>query len=70
MNNIEIRQEIDRLTAMLEEIISPSKFTLNNLVVEISTQIESIQSQCQHEFQDGFCIYCDKMNPENDVEEE
>lgn len=34
--NMEIRNEIQRLNQQLKEVINPSQFTLNNVVIDIT----------------------------------
>ena len=61
MSPSEIKSRIDLLNNQLEQLLQPNKFTLNNLVVEITAEIDKLQSQCEHEYVNNFCIYCYKM---------
>ena len=61
MSPSEIKSRIDLLNNQLEQLLQPNKFTLNNLVVEITTEIDKLQSQCSHKYMNNFCIYCYKM---------
>ena len=61
MSPSEIKTRIDLLNSHLEQLLQPNKFTLNNLVVEITAEIDRLQSQCEHEYVNNFCIYCYKM---------
>ena len=61
MSPSEIKNRIDLLNSQLEQLLQPNKFTLNNLVVEITAEIDNLQSQCEHEYVNNFCIYCYKM---------
>lgn len=61
MSPSEIKNRIDLLNNQLEQLLQPNKFTLNNLIVEITTEIDKLQSQCEHEYVNNFCIYCYKM---------
>ena len=60
MNNMEIHERIKFLNEQIERCLKPSEFTLNNLVIELSKEIDELQGKCKHEFQDGYCIYCYK----------
>lgn len=59
MNNQEIRKKIDENNQKLAKVFTPNSFILNNLADDIIKENERLQQQCQHEFRDGFCIYCD-----------
>ena len=61
MNNAEIRQRIDLNNKLIAQSMQPSSFTLNNTIAQLLEENRQLQSQCKHEFEDGFCIYCDKM---------
>ena len=61
MSPSEIKSRIDLLNSQLEQLLQPNKFTLNNLVVEITAEIDNLQSQCEHEYVNNFCNYCYKM---------
>jgi hypothetical protein len=61
MSPSEIKNRIDLLNDQLEQLLQPNKFTLNNLVVEVTAEIDKLQSQCEHEYVNNFCIYCYKM---------
>jgi len=56
----EIRDKIDANNMLIESLLSPSKFTLNNPVVALLKENEELQRQCSHVFEDGYCIYCYK----------
>lgn len=45
---------------MIENLLTPNKFTLNNTVAQLLKENEELQKQCEHNFQDGYCIYCYK----------
>ena len=60
MNKMEIHERIKFLNKQIEKCLKPNEFTLNNLVVELSKEIDELQKQCEHEFEEGYCIYCFK----------
>lgn len=60
MNNFEIKQRIDQNNKVIQELLTPSSFVLNNTISELLKENEELQKQCKHEFEDGYCIYCYK----------
>lgn len=60
MTKHEIRKKIDANNALMEKVLSPNTFTLNNIVSDCLEENRKLQSICQHEVdEDGFCIWCD-----------
>ena len=64
MNTIEIRNKINENNKMIEQILSPSTFILNNSVAALLEENRQLQEICPHLFEDGYCIYCDKEEGE------
>lgn len=64
MTQLQIKEQIDKNNAMIEMLINPSQFTLNNAVRDLLAQNAELQSQCKHNFVDGFCEYCYIMEEE------
>lgn len=61
MNNLEIKEKIDLNNKIIQDIMSPNVFVLNNTINELLRENEKLQAQCTHEFdENGFCIYCYK----------
>lgn len=58
MTQLEIKEAIDKNNKLIEQLINPSQFTLNNSVRELLNQNAELQKQCKHSFIDGFCEYC------------
>ena len=56
----EIKERIDAINKKIEDCFYPNQFTLNGCIVEMTKEIEQLQSQCPHEFKNGYCIYCYK----------
>lgn len=56
-----IKNEIDRLNEELERTIKRHQFTLNMETKNIYERINQIQSECPHEFKEGVCVYCGKV---------
>ena len=61
----DIKMQIDYNNQMIESLLSPNKFTLNNTVAQLLKENDELQKQCEHNFQDGYCIYCYKEEPKN-----
>ena len=60
MLGIDIKNKIDENNKIIESLITPNIFTLNNTVSQLLSENERLQKQCRHEFRDGYCIYCYK----------
>lgn len=60
MTNLEIKQKIDENNKIIETLLNPSTFTLNNVVKELLIENDHLQAQCTHNFVDGYCEYCQK----------
>lgn len=58
MTNLQIKEEIDRNNKLIQDILNPSEFTLNNTVRDLLKVNEELQAQCTHNFVDGYCEYC------------
>lgn len=54
----EIKKLIDEYNQKIVNCFYPNQFTLNNQILEITNEITRLQKLCEHEFQDGYCIYC------------
>jgi hypothetical protein len=55
-----IKEQIDRNNKLIEQFLTPNQFTLNNTVAQLLKENTQLQQQCQHEFEEGYCIYCYK----------
>ena len=58
MTNLEIKQRIDENNSIIEQLVTPNKFTLNNTVAKLLEENKKLQTQCQHNFINGYCEYC------------
>lgn len=56
----EIREKIDINNNLIESLLTPNQFTLNNTVSKLLAENRKLQDLCTHKFEDGYCIYCDK----------
>ena len=63
---LEIKEKIDFNNKLIEQLLSPNKFTLNNTVTELLSENKKLQNECQHKFEGGYCIYCYKMEDTNE----
>ena len=61
---LDIKRRIDLNNRLIEEALRPNQYTLNNTVAGLLLEIDSLQNQCPHEFEDGYCIYCYLMESE------
>ena len=66
MNIIEIRNKIDQNNKIIENILTPNTFVLNNTVSSLLEENSQLQEQCPHHFEEGFCIYCDKAQEDDE----
>ena len=63
MTQSEIREAMDEIIAEMTEDFSHSmnQFVLNNNMINFQKRIDALQNQCEHQFENGICIYCDKV---------
>lgn len=66
MNKLDIRKRIDENNKIIMSLFTPNQFVLNNTVAKLLAENEQLQNSCNHEYEDGFCIYCDKEDPNNE----
>ena len=67
MRGLDIKERIDFNNKLIESLMTPNIFTLNNTVAELIEENRELQNICKHEFENGYCIYCYKAK---EVEEE
>lgn len=60
MRGLEIKKRIDMNNMLIEKLMTPNQFTLNNTVSNLLLENRELQNRCEHEFEDGYCIYCYK----------
>lgn len=56
----EIYQKICENNELIERLVTPNYFTLNNSVAALLEENAKLQEQCTHEFIDGYCKWCFK----------
>ena len=59
MDGKEIRQRIDEIQERINYLIG--KFVLTKEIEDLMKERESIRENCQHSFEDGKCIFCDRL---------
>ena len=62
MPNIQeiIAQKIQAKHKEIEDNFQPDNFVLNLKITELYQEIENIRKECQHEYENGYCKYCQK----------
>ena len=50
MTNEEIRNKIDTNNKIIESLLTPNIFTLNNTIADLLAENDELQAQCTHEF--------------------
>ena len=67
MTQQEIKEKIEALYDEIEESIGKGIFVLNPHITEIYEQIEELENQCPHDFDEiGQCKYCYYMKGEDE----
>lgn len=57
---LEIKQKIDENNKIIGTLLTPNQFTLNNTIAKLLKENQQLQNECNHDFQDGYCVYCYK----------
>ena len=65
MTHSETRARVDELNRLMQEKMNPIIFVVDPLIMQYSNEIDEIQANCQHEFENGMCKYCDTVQPKN-----
>lgn len=62
MPNIQeiIAQKIQAKYKEIEDNFQPDNFVLNSRITELYQEIDDIRKECQHEYENGYCKYCQK----------
>ena len=40
--------------------MTPNQNTLNNTIAKLQKKKKKLQDECEHKFENGYCIYCYK----------
>ena len=51
---------VDENNKIIDAVLTPNQFVLNNTVAKLLRENQTLQLQCAHVFENGYCIYCDK----------
>ena len=57
MSGSEIRERINKNNARIQTLLDT--FVLNKEIQDLMKEKDSLRAQCQHNFIDGVCEYCD-----------
>ena len=60
MSNQEIHEKIEVNNDIIQSIMTPNVYTLNNTVAALIKENRELQKQCTHEFIDGYCRYLEE----------
>lgn len=59
IKQLEIKKQIDYNNSLIETLLNPNIFTLNNTISQLISENRELQKKCAHNFdEDGYCIYC------------
>lgn len=56
----DIKDKIDKNNMEIESLLTPNVFTLNARVNDLMRENILLRESCEHEYKDGFCIWCYK----------
>ena len=59
MSGTDIRKKINENNERIQFLLN--KFVLTDELNELMEDNEKMREECQHEFVDGVCIYCDVL---------
>ena len=57
---LDIKLQIDLNNELIEKALKPNQYTLNNTIMGLMHEIDTLQASCPHEYEQGYCIYCYK----------
>lgn len=58
MTGAEIKAKIEKNSELIEGLMDPSAFALNQAIVALNEENAHLAEICPHEYVDGYCIYC------------
>lgn len=59
MTGFQIREQIDKNNAKINQSFRPEVFVLDTKVAELIQENRLLRKQCEHKFENGICVYCD-----------
>lgn len=60
MTQEEIKDKIDFNNQLIESLLKPDFFVLNQQVFSLLKENEALRLECKHEFENGVCKFCGK----------
>jgi hypothetical protein len=60
----EIHEKITENNKLIESLLNPNIFTLNNKIRDLLKENAALQTQCPHLFVGGYCKYCLMEEPQ------
>lgn len=63
-----IKEKIDKNNEIIQSLLQPNQFTLNNSIAALIKENAELQKQCTHKFDKGYCIYCYKSKEEVNID--
>ena len=64
MTGFQIREQIDKNNAKINQNFKPEVFVLDTKVAELIQENSLLRKQCEHKFENGICVYCDLREDE------
>ena len=59
LTNEEIKKKIDYNNNLIEGLMDPCTFTLNETICKLMKENDALRAQCANEYnEEGICIYC------------
>lgn len=59
LTNEEIKKKIDYNNNLIEGLMDPCTFVLNEAICKLMKENDALCAQCAHEYnEEGICIYC------------
>lgn len=58
MTNLQRKEKIDENNRIIQDLLNPSEFTLNNTIRLLLEENAALQKECEHSFVDGYCEFC------------
>ena len=59
-----IKEKIDENNKIIESLMTPNQFTLNNTIAKLLKENSDLQKNRNHQSDNGYCIYCYKEKEE------
>ena len=64
MTQEEIKEKVENNNNLIKKLMEPNTFVLNNTIYTLLEENKKLQSICNHIFENGYCIYCQKSKEE------